>query len=123
MRGFPGGPSGKESAWQCRRHKRLGFSPWVGKIPWRRKWQPTPVFLPGKPHGQKSLAGCSSWVCKDLDMTEHACAMTTPISTSQALFVIDSPLHPVSLLDVLHLMSSPSLFQCNWLRVEEGEVE
>ena len=46
--GFPGGTSGKEHACQCRRHKRLGFDPLVGKIPWRRAWQPTPVFLPGE---------------------------------------------------------------------------
>ena len=39
---------------QCR---RLGFDPWVGKIPWRREWLPTPVFLPGKSHGQRNLAG------------------------------------------------------------------
>ena len=45
---------------QCRR-LRLGFSPWVGKIPWRRKWQPTPVFLPGKSHGQRSLEGYNPW--------------------------------------------------------------
>ena len=45
--GFPGGASGKEPACQCRRHKRHGFDPWVGKIPWRRAWQPTPVFWPG----------------------------------------------------------------------------
>ena len=38
-----------------------GFNPWVGKIPWRRKWQPTPVFLPGNSHGQRSLAGYSPW--------------------------------------------------------------
>ena len=38
-----------------------GFNPWVGKIPWRRKWQPTPVFLPGKVHGQRSLVGYSPW--------------------------------------------------------------
>ena len=44
--GFPGGASGKESACQCRRHKRCGFNPWVGKIPCRRAWQPIPVFLP-----------------------------------------------------------------------------
>ena len=44
--------SGKESACQCR---RCGFDPWVGKIPWRMKWQPTPVFLPGESHGQRSL--------------------------------------------------------------------
>ena len=50
----------KESTCQCRRR---GFSPWAGKIPWRRKWQPTPVFLPGNVHGQRSLVGCSlaSW--------------------------------------------------------------
>ena len=45
--GLPKGHSGKESACQCQRHKRPGFNPWVGKIPWSRKWQPTPVFLPG----------------------------------------------------------------------------
>ena len=39
------------------RHKRLGFDPWVGKIPWRRKWKPTPVVLPGESHGQRSLVG------------------------------------------------------------------
>jgi len=54
--GFPGGTRGKESACKCRRCKRGGFDPWVGKIPWRRKWQPTPVFLSGKSHGQRSLA-------------------------------------------------------------------
>ena len=42
------------------------FSPWVGKIPWRRKWQPIPVFLSGKPHGQRSLAGCSTCVRQSL---------------------------------------------------------
>ena len=50
--------------------KRYGFNPWVRKIPWRRKWQPTPVFLPGKYHGQRSLVGCSPWGSKELDMTE-----------------------------------------------------
>ena len=53
--------NGKESACQCR---RCGFDPWVGKIPWRRKWQPTSVFLPGKAHGQGSLVGYSLWVTK-----------------------------------------------------------
>ena len=50
--------SGKQPACQCR---RCGFDPWVRKIPWRREWQPTPVFLSGKSHGQRSLAGCSPW--------------------------------------------------------------
>ena len=63
--------SGKESACQCRRHKRCGFNPWIGKIPWNRKWQPTPALLPGKFHGQRSLVGYSPWDCKELDMIEH----------------------------------------------------
>ena len=53
--GFPGSPSGKEPVCLCRRHERHGFDPWVQKIPWRRKWQPTPVVLPGEPHRQRSL--------------------------------------------------------------------
>ena len=73
--GFPGGASGKEPTCQCRRHKRHGFHFWVGKILWRRAWQPTPVFLPGQSHGQRSLAGYGPWRLKELDMnkvTQHA---------------------------------------------------
>ena len=54
---------------QCRRY---GFDPWIGKILRSRKWQPIPVFLPGKFHGQRSLAGCSPWCRKESDTTEHA---------------------------------------------------
>ena len=66
--------SGKESICQCRRHR---FDPGVGNSPQRRKWQPTPapLFLPGKSHGPRSLAGYSPWVCKRVrhDLaTEHA---------------------------------------------------
>ena len=46
------------------------FDPWVGKIPWRRKWQPTPVSLPGEFHGQRSLVGSSPWSFKESGMTE-----------------------------------------------------
>ena len=69
---LPGGSDGKNICLQCR---RPGFEPWVGKIPWRRKWQPTPVFLPGKSHGRRSLAGYSPWGFKESDMTEwlHFC--------------------------------------------------
>ena len=56
--GFPGSATGKELACQCRRLKRYWFDPCVRKIPWRRAWQPTPMFLPWRSHGQKSLAGC-----------------------------------------------------------------
>ena len=55
--GFSGGASGKEPTCQCKKHKRHRFNPLVRKIPWRGKWQPTPVFLPGNFHGQRSLTG------------------------------------------------------------------
>ena len=57
--------SGKESAYQCKRCRRCRFDPWVGKIPWGRKWQPTTVFLPGESHGQRSLEGYSPWGHKE----------------------------------------------------------
>ena len=60
-KGFPGGANGKEPTCHCRKHKRCRFDPWVRKIPWRRAWQPTPVFLPGESHGQRSLVGYSPW--------------------------------------------------------------
>ena len=78
--GFPGGASGKESTCQCRRCKRCGFDPWVGKIPWNRKWQPTLVFLPGKSHEQRSLVGYSPWDHKESDTSEHACTLYTIMS-------------------------------------------
>ena len=65
---FPGGTSGKESSCQCRKCR---FEPWVWKIPWSRKWHPTPVFLPGKPHGHRNLVGYSSWGHKESDTTEQ----------------------------------------------------
>ena len=57
---------------QCRSHKRHGFNPWVKKIPWRRKWQPTPVPLPGKCHWQRNLVGYSPCGFKEWGTTEHA---------------------------------------------------
>ena len=59
--GFPGGARGKE----------LEFDPWVTKIPWRGKWQPITVFLPGEFHGKRSLEGYSPWGHKESDMTER----------------------------------------------------
>ena len=50
--------------------RRCWFSPWVGKIPWRRAWQPTPVFLPGESHGQRNLSGYSPEGYKESNMTE-----------------------------------------------------
>ena len=69
--GFSGGTVvKKKSTCQCRRLKRLEFDPWVRKIPWSRKWQPTQVFLPGKSHEQRSLARYSPWGRKESDTTE-----------------------------------------------------
>ena len=75
---FPGGSDGKASAYNV---GDLGSIPGLGRSPgeengnplqysWRRKWQPTPVFLPGKSHGQRSLVGYSPWYCKESDMIE-----------------------------------------------------
>ena len=72
--GFSGGSSGKEPACQCRRQKRLGFYPWVGKIPQRRAWQPTLVFLPGESHGHMSLMeGLKE--SGTTEVTEHTCIL------------------------------------------------
>ena len=74
--GFPSGASGQEPAWQCRRYMRHGFDPWRGKIPWSRKWHPTPIFLPEKFHGQRSLVGYSPWGRKESDVTERQSTQT-----------------------------------------------
>ena len=63
---------------------RPGFDPWVGKIHWRRAWQPTPVFLPGEFHGQRSLAGCSPWGRQESNTTKH--------STAQHSCIVQRPL-------------------------------
>ena len=66
--GFPAGSDGKQSACNA---GDLGSIPGAGKIPWRRKWQPTPVSLPGKSHGWRSLVGYSPQSHKELDTTEQ----------------------------------------------------
>ena len=58
--GFPGGTNGKKPTCQCRRHKRRGFDPWVGKIPWRRAWQPTSIFLLGESPWTEEPGGLQS---------------------------------------------------------------
>ena len=75
--GLPRCHSGKDSTCQCRRHRRhrrQGLDPWLGKILCSRKWQPTPVFVPGKSHGQRILKDYGPWGHKELNMrlTEHA---------------------------------------------------
>ena len=78
---FPGGTSGKESACQCGRRKRLGFSLWAGEIPWRRKWRPTPVFLPGKFHGWGTRWACGPWDRKEMNTPEWLSTWSTHTHT------------------------------------------
>ena len=87
--GFWGGTSGKQPACQRRRRKRHGFDPWVSKIPWKRAWQPTSVFLPGESHGQGTLAGCSPLTHKESDTTDvtYTHCLLLP---SQSLFPFDN---------------------------------
>ena len=66
-----GGTNGKESACQCRRYNRHRLHLWTRKTAWRRKWQPTPVFLPGESRGQRSLAGYSPWGHKESETIDH----------------------------------------------------
>ena len=69
---FPGGSDGKASAYSVGDLGLIpGFDPWVRKIPWRRKWQPAPVLLPGKSHGRRSVVGYSPWGRKESDTTEQ----------------------------------------------------
>ena len=75
--GLPRWLSGERTCLQDRRHQRCGFDSWIGKIPWRRAQQPTPVFLPGESHGERSLAGYSPWSHKKsnmIEVTEHRTA-------------------------------------------------
>ena len=114
--GFPSGASGKEASCQSRRHKRCGFNPWVRKIPWRRKWQPTPVPMPGKSHGQRCLAGCSPWGCKESDTTEQAGTSFSLLSLKPLLSHIH---HTLVSLASLYLLSNLEIFHC-WIKFSEA---
>ena len=87
---FPRWLSSKESTCQCRRQ---GFNLWVRKIPWRRKWQPTPVFLPGKSHKQRRVVGYSPWGFKGSDTTER-------LNSNNSSFQIHDPCLPSIALGV-----------------------
>ena len=80
LTGFPGGSAGKESACNAGDEGGGEFDPWVGKIPLQEGMQPTPVFLPGESHEQRSLVGYNPYCSKELEMTEvteHACKHLT----------------------------------------------
>ena len=110
--GFPGDASGKESSCQCRRHKGCGFDPWVRKIPWRRAWKLTPVFLPGESHGQRSLAGYHSLGYKESDTTE-----ATQHVHTHAVYLIFMKTKPKQ----KKLTSNPIDTSSQWPKLEQFE--
>ena len=103
---------------QCGRPR---FNPWVRKLSWRRKWQPTAVFLPGKSHGWRNLVGYSPWGRKELDMTERlhftALATFTPISITLSLFLSSKHFSSIGELGSTggDIVCKPSTFQENWV--------
>ena len=84
---WPGGASGKGHTYQRWRRKKWGFNPWVGKIPWRRKGEPAPAFLPREAHGQRSLTDYSPQCCKELDTTEVVSHTHTHTHTHTPVFL------------------------------------
>ena len=83
--GFPGGSSGKEPACQCKRCNRCGFDPWAGKIPGRREWLPTPVFLPGESHGPAGSTHSSTRGLRPPEQLERPAGFpSSPFSHSPA---------------------------------------
>ena len=124
--GFPGGASSKRSACQCRRCERYRFDPWVRKIPWRRTWQPTPVFLPGKSHEQRGLAGYSPWRCR----VRYDCACMQYKVHNKSNFNGKEPFlfgfrtHGKTLLLQLSLLtlSGPGTCQCLEARARGGSL-
>ena len=97
--------SGKESACQFRRHR---FDPWMWKIPWKREWPPTPVFLPGKSHGQRSLAGYSPWSHK---WVRHVLVTNTTTSIYNTLLMTLVPMLNTSSPELIHLIQFVPLDQ------------
>ena len=84
---FPSGSGSKKKKTACNVGD-LHWIPELGRSPWRRKWQPTPVFLPGEPQGQRSLMGYSPWGCKESDMTEQLSTVDTSVLLSDQIFSI-----------------------------------
>ena len=81
--GAPTWLSGKEPTWQCGRRRRLRFGPWIGKTPWWRRWLPTPGFLPGISHGQRSLAVYRPWSHEESDTMRGRAPLKEHLGISQ----------------------------------------
>ena len=109
--GFPGGTSGKKKNLSAKaRDMRHKFDPWVGKIPWRKEWQPTPVFLPGEFHEQRRLVGYSPWGHEESDTTEYTYMHGTlsPIEITDTLHLILKLLQIVGFMEVIR----PTIRSC-----------
>ena len=95
----------KRNCLQCTKRRRYRFDPWVRTIPWRRKWQPTPLFLPEKSHGWRSLVGHHPWGYKELDTTEQLRTHTpSSIPFRHCTCCYETP----SICQVLHWNSQPT---------------
>ena len=118
--GFQGGASGKEPACQCRRCKRWEFNLWVRKIPWRRAWQPSPVFLPGESQGQRNLVGYSPGGRTEGASHNLACHHT-PLHT---LACPPMPLHTLTWTHMLfmpsHVLTHSRTFSHTLIRLHTG---
>ena len=114
--------------------QETGFNPWVGIIPWRRKWQPTPVFLLKQSHGQRSLVGYSPWGCKESDTTEwltlsqHFLLYSFFMTHSEFIFMLlviwcqSSFFHMAIHLFQHHLFNRPLYFSIKLLEVCQKSV-
>ena len=106
---LPGATSGKELVSQNRRHRKPGSDPWVGKIPWRRKWQPTPVFLPRKFHGQRSQWATVHRVAKSRTQLKQRAFSTHAFSFEEGVFTrkkrgLDPKVTPEYVLSVVKVV-------------------
>ena len=112
---------GKGSACQCRRR---GFNPWAWKIPWRRKWLPTPVFLPRQSHGRRSLAGFSPWRCKRV---KHDLVTKQQQTIEQFLFIqqifIAYLVCTVSLLSIFYISMNKIYLYETYILVKRNTKE
>ena len=120
--GLPQWLRGKEPTCQCRRHKRLRLNPWVGKIRWRRKWLPTPVLLPGEPHGQRGDWRAMVHRIKEsntIEATYHLASPRQSYPADRAALRKHSLPFP-QLLSLQKGQAPPSLWGCNLGEVSEA---
>ena len=101
------------SQWYSVKHKRWRLDRWVGKTPWRRKWQLTPVFSTRKSHGQWSLASYSSWDSKGLDTTEHSLATRKTQHHENYEMQMKSPMRCLFSLNRLAYFKEPDNLECS----------